>query len=203
MSLPDPKTLTYEARLAFAGNRPGCAERSDAMLTAYWREFCQPIGEVCGQPITASDLDRFRAFCRPLPNGCIEWMGAKSQGYGSFRVNGKSLRAHIVSYELGNDPVPPGLVLDHTCHNSDAACVGGAACPHRACVNPLHLEPVTRGVNVARSRLTVRIDDYHRGLSRCPAGHPYSGANLRLRPDGSRACRTCERVRAWERRNRR
>jgi hypothetical protein len=155
--------------------------------------FDVPRWTVCGVPVTPGDLERFRAFCRPLPNGCIEWTGAKSQGYGYFRVAGKSLRAHIFSYELSSGPVPPGFVLDHTCHNSDLDCPGGPTCPHRACVNPCDVEPVTRGVNIARSRLTVRIDDYHRGLTHCPAGHPYAGANLYVRPSGSRSCRTCAR----------
>jgi hypothetical protein len=33
----------------------------------------------------------------------------------------------------------------------------------------------------------------------CPNGHPYAGANLRIRPNGHRACRACHRAASRER----
>lgn len=127
---------------------------------------------------------------------CLLWAGAKSQGYGYIRVNGRSLRTHIAAYELVIGPVPPGKVLDHTCHNEDPTCPGGSECWHRACLNVDHLEPVTRGENIARSPHTVSIDDYHRSLTHCPQNHPYDEANTRITKRGARACRACARERA-------
>ncbi len=45
--------------------------------------------------------------------------------------------AHRLSYEAHFGPVPPGLELDHLCG-------------HRCCINPAHLEAVTRAENVRR-----------------------------------------------------
>lgn len=59
---------------------------------------------------------------------CWEWPGVThSEGYGLARGD----LAHRVLYELTIGPVPYGHELHHQCEN-------------RLCVNPLHLEPLTR-----------------------------------------------------------
>jgi hypothetical protein len=78
--------------------------------------------------------------------GCWEWQWAKNRGgYGHTRAtDGRSIPAHRKMWEAVNGPVPEGLELDHLCRN-------------RSCVNPAHLEPVTRGENArrgARAKLT-------------------------------------------------
>jgi hypothetical protein len=52
--------------------------------------------------------------------------------------------AHRVAYEQFVGTVPDGLELDHLCEN-------------KACVNPGHLEPVTRSENVRRGWPTRRL----------------------------------------------
>lgn len=58
---------------------------------------------------------------------CWEWQGArKPKGYGNVRINNQYLLAHRVAFELGNGPIPDGLIVCHICDNP-------------SCCNPSHL----------------------------------------------------------------
>jgi len=84
---------------------------------------------------------------------CWRWTGPRNHfGYGQAMKSGKTQMAHRYVFESVVGPIPDGMDLDHLCHNADAACIGGATCPHRLCVNPSHLEPVTHRENMRRSR---------------------------------------------------
>ena len=104
---------------------------------------------------------------------CIYTGGKDQRGYGHISVNGRNQSVHRVTYESIKGPIPEGLELDHLCRQ-------------RACCNPTHLEPVTRGENTRRGV-------YLRPLRlTCPKGHLYTRENLYLRPgSGKRVCRTC------------
>jgi hypothetical protein len=67
-------------------------------------------------------------------------------------------------------------------------------------VNPQHLEPVTRKVNLARGEIHARRKAQSLTITHCPQGHPYSGDNLSINRAGSRVCRECKRSRIWIRR---
>ena len=125
---------------------------------------------------------------------CWLWLGTiNDNGYGCFSmsVNGKrfSKRAHRVSYELIVGPVQEGLDLDHLCRV-------------RNCVNPNHLEPVTRKVNLRRG---IGITAVRAKQDSCIHGHPLSGDNLIIKKNGCRQCRECSRIKdskrpsGWER----
>lgn len=109
---------------------------------------------------------------------CWPWLGTvQNKGYGQFRVNGRMVVAHRISYELTKGTVPTGLELDHLCRNP-------------GCVNPTHLEAVTRQVNILRSNgMAAR----HAVKTHCPQGHAYDLLNTK-QYQGRRYCRACLRI---------
>lgn len=116
---------------------------------------------------------------------CWLWTAQKnSYGYGRFSVAGRHRLAHRLSYEMLIGEVPPGLDLDHLCRVRD-------------CVNPWHLEPVTRTVNILRGAAPAIVSARHAAVTHCPKGHPYDEENT-YRPPGKKAhrmCRICGRER--------
>ena len=97
---------------------------------------------------TARDIERFMSLVDILPCGCWFFMGARSKGkgnkkpYGSFHTeNHGTVRAHRFSSEVFNgDECPPGYDRDHKCKFS-------------LCVNPAHIEVVTKQENQRRKKL--------------------------------------------------
>lgn len=130
-----------------------------------------------------SPLDRI--FARvAYEDGCWQWRGCTSDGYGLISVDGKDRKPHRLVYEALVGPVPAGHVIDHLCRN-------------RACCNPLHMEVVTDGENKRRG-----VSGANNALkTHCPQGHEYTEHNTItvLRADGDfrcRRCRACELARA-------
>lgn len=134
---------------------------------------------------------RFSHFTIPEPNsGCLIWLGAvsKKTGYGvlstGYKSEGtkRSSYAHRVSYEYFVGPIPDGLDLDHKCRV-------------RCCVNPDHLEPVTRADNILRGILPALMSARAKEQTHCKRGHPLSGDNL-YENNGRRSCRACKKM--WD-----
>jgi len=70
------------------------------------------------------------------PNGCWIWTAGKfTRGYGAFWDGARQKYAHRISFSLSLGDIPPGIEIDHVCHN-------------RACVNPLHLRLATHTQNM-------------------------------------------------------
>ncbi len=128
------------------------------------------------RPVSNEQL--FLEKVSPEPNtGCWLWMGAtNSHGkYGTSWLNKKSCSAHRVSYMLFVGPIPEGLELDHLCRNT-------------FCVNPRHLEPVTRLENIRRGTQGLK----NRSKTHCKHGHPFDGINSYTDRFGKRKCRACQ-----------
>lgn len=119
-----------------------------------------------------------------MESECTPWTGRINEdGYGTLGIR----LAHRVAWEHANGQIPPGMTLDHTCHDP-ALCRLGRKCPHRRCVNLAHLEVCTPEQNKARGAIGRHFAE----RTHCPAGHPYSGENLMV-SGGKRHCRTCRR----------
>lgn len=126
--------------------------------------------------VESAVLERFAGQFVFEPDGCWRWTGALYEnGYGAFWLNGRNVRAHRFAYELLVGPIPEGLDLDHLCRN-------------RPCVNPTHLEPVTRQTNLRRA---PRFNSHMR--THCVHGHELTPENTRRERNGYPRCRACDR----------
>ena len=91
---------------------------------------------------------------RKADNGCWIWTATKTRdGYAKTCYKRKRCMAHRLIYEYLRGPILPGLQLDHICRN-------------RLCVNPDHMEPVTRKENMRRARLfrPIKLSSLVEGL---------------------------------------
>lgn len=104
-------------------------------------------------------------------DGCWRWNGgAKNNGYGQYR--GATVQRY--AYELFIGPIPAGLHIDHLCGTRD-------------CVNPDHLEAVTKRENNLRSSSPAALNARK---THCKRGHEFNDANT-AHYQGRRTCRTC------------
>jgi hypothetical protein len=114
--------------------------------------------------------------------GCWMWNGAVDRfGYGRINVDGKAELSHRVSYRVLVGEIPAGLELDHLCRNP-------------SCVNPLHLEPVTRKQNTDRGLAGQVNRIRHLSKTHCKHGHEYSISNTYIDTRGNRNCRKCRKT---------
>ncbi len=138
-------------------------------------------------------LERFmsRVTVEPGPAGCWLWSGSLNKGgYGSYGYKGRTRNAHRVSWELHVGDVPAGLDLDHLCRV-------------RRCVEPGHLEPVSRSENLRRGDSGKHNREVALAKVSCSKGHPLDDANTYVDPRGRRSCKTCRvlATREWRTRN--
>lgn len=121
-------------------------------------------------------------------DGCWLWQKSLNQdGYGRFKVHGRMVGAHRFSYENLVGVIPTGFEVNHTCHSDVAVDCVEEACKHRSCVNPQHLEVLSKSEHRGKSRNAQR--------THCKNGHELLGRYK----DGRRFCVECvaERSRNW------
>jgi hypothetical protein len=110
-------------------------------------------------------------------NGCWLWRTKSARGYGKVWWEGRSQRAHRVTYTILVGPIPDGCEIDHKCRV-------------HSCVNPAHMQAVPHPVNVERGEAGANM----RVKTHCPRQHPYDAANTYVTPKGARQCRACNRI---------
>ena len=106
-------------------------------------------------------------------------------GYGFFYFQRKQRTAHAVSYYFAHGRFPQeGLDIDHLCRN-------------RACVNPDHLEEVSRQVNAYRGQCGFITGAKMRARTHCKNGHEFTPENTTIESKGERStkrrCKICGR----------
>ena len=122
--------------------------------------------------------------------GCVLWTRRLlPSGYAQIRLGSLKMSAHRAAYLHFVGPIPEGRELDHLCRV-------------RCCVNPAHLEPVTKSVNQRRGAHVIRawarlaMTD---GRTHCHRGHSWIMDNLMFikpcgaYPRGHVQCRICHR----------
>lgn len=140
-----------------------------------------------GKPLTGK-LDRPTRYALGLffskiemsADGCWVWRAARNnECYGVF--GGEN--AHRTAYRWFVGPIEPGFHIDHLCR-------------HRWCVNPAHLESVSRGENYRRGWRSNAFDE----LGYCQRGHRLTAENMSTQGMGqgqrrARICLACQRLR--------
>lgn len=127
---------------------------------------------------------------RPDLGQCWIWTGPRTQDYGRTFLDGRLQGVHRWAYERFVDVIPQGFEIDHLCRTPP-------------CVNPSHLEAVTKAENGRRGE-----SPYAKNARKthCVHGHPFDEANTEINRAGHRRCRTCARRRGlawWKNRGRR
>lgn len=117
-------------------------------------------------------------------SGCWVWMASRFEnGYGGFKFNGKTSKAHRVSYSQLIEFIPDGLVVRHKCD-------------FKPCVNPNHLELGTQLDNINDS--IERGRNNYRKRVRCPRNHLLINPNIipSHKKLGRRGCLACDRAKS-------
>jgi hypothetical protein len=121
--------------------------------------------------------------CPDGPDGCWLWTGGKADhGYGTFWFNGRLTRAHRFAWTTFCGVIPAGSLVLHRCDTP-------------ACVNPSHLFLGSQSDNMTDCSTKGRVARFNALKTHCPQGHSYSEANTYVTRQGTRRCRTCDRIR--------
>jgi hypothetical protein len=124
-------------------------------------------------------------------DGCWLWTGGNNGKYGVFYAGPDSTPmrpyAHRWSYAHFVGPIPEGMEINHRCEVP-------------LCVLPAHLEVTTHTGNMNYGSHPAAQKARQ---TECIHGHAFTEANTYVKPNGTRGCRHCRRLRQAEYRERR
>jgi hypothetical protein len=128
-----------------------------------------------------------------VTRGCWVWTGSTvatnprhpRYRYGTIRAAHQAswTYAHRAAYEMFIGPIPDGMTVDHICFNP-------------LCVNPAHLQLLTRSENSARKGFLNGHGTFALACETrdtCKHGHPWP-AKFRRTPKGVPYCLECVRL---------
>lgn len=123
-------------------------------------------------------IQRFKDKFIVADNGCWEWTACLDKyGYGEFRFEGKTKRAHRVSWILKHGSIDDSLFICHKCDNPK-------------CVNPDHLFLGTRLDNQRDMSKKNRGRNQNSNRTHCNNGHALIDPNVTYLKN-ERRCRIC------------
>jgi len=134
--------------------------------------------------LKAVEIERFWSKVQPPESsGCWNWLSTVADnGYGRFSLGqgrksnqNRSLLAHRLAYKMVVGDIPKNRQIDHLCRN-------------RKCVNPYHMEIVTRKENILRGFSPAAINSRK---TECQRGHVFTSTVRRINGSTFRRCKTC------------
>jgi hypothetical protein len=109
--------------------------------------------------------------------GCDLWTGATGNNGRPIVWRGKSpIAAYRIAYIEAHGEIPEDRAIDHVCRRV-------------LCVNPEHLEAVTKSENERRKSMRYRLQ-----RKQCSRGHRLDEVTRLLTPEGGVLCRLCARA---------
>lgn len=129
------------------GQKTTISDRTRQTPRGWWVQKGEPNRYLRGHEGRRPFSERYEVQDLGYKTPCWVWkLRPYARGYGRYWTTERVWQAHRYSWELHHGPIPDGLDLDHLCRN-------------RPCVNPDHLEPVTRRENLRRGPRALSAEE--------------------------------------------
>lgn len=149
----------------------GCPTKARGLCNAHylrWRRYGDPSA---GGVRRLGDPTAVIASRTEWVGECLTWTASHNgYGYGRMKINGRDTLVHRWVWEQANGQIPPGVEIDHVCHN-------------RACVKREHLRATSKSENMQNRRgaAITNVNSGHRNVESHKGGY-----SVRLKLNGER-----------------